>query len=70
MATGEWFVQVYTNGSGTPEPEIDFPDFASMLAFIKEFKKRKTSDLLRAHIPARTSDLERQELILSGAVLN
>jgi hypothetical protein len=65
----KWFAEIYSAGSGKPGKPTCFKDFAEALAFVKTFKKRPSSDVMRVHAPASATDQERDELRALGAEL-
>lgn len=69
MTTGKWIVQIRPLGEGAPEEPIYFQDFAATLAFVKEFKKRASDEIMIVRAPAEATDQQRQELVENGASL-
>lgn len=69
MTAGSWFAQVHPAGGEKPEEPVYFLDFAATMTFVKAFSKRASGDILRVHVPAETTDQERQKLRESGAIL-
>ena len=44
-------------------------DFDATLTAVKAFKETDSGEILRVHVPAKSTDKERRELIANGATL-
>ena len=64
---GDFFTEVYAPDGLKAKEVRYFDDFQVMMRFIEEFKARSSNDILRAHLPARATETERQAVLAVGA---
>ena len=69
MRTGELEIHVHDRGGTKAETSEIMKDFDATITTVKAFKKTGSGEILRVHVPARSTDKERMELIANGATL-
>jgi len=64
---GDFFAEVYAPDGIRAKEVRYFDDFLALMRFIEDFKAKNHSDILRAHLPARATDEQRQTILSTGA---
>ena len=64
---GDFFAEIYAPDGIRAREVRYFDDFAALMKFVGEFMEKASADILRAHLPARATDAERQAIRETGA---
>jgi hypothetical protein len=65
----EYSVELWEPDGAEPLGRIPFDDFPTCYAYVAQFMRQGTGDVLRIRLPANTPDKERQILTKLGAEL-
>ena len=69
MTTSEWEIHIHDRDGPKTKTSDVMKDFDATLTAVKAFKETDSGEILRVHVPAKSTDKERRELIANGATL-
>ena len=69
MTTSEWVIHIHDRDGPKTKTSDVMKDFDATLTAVKAFKETDSGEILRVHVPAKSTDKERRELIANGATL-